>query len=437
MQQIRGAIKWWLLIIPEAVSLYAALFVALGLRNYGAVDQPGYLLHVRAFTPLFALWFLIMFIHNLFEVETFRRYTTLLFRMSSAMALNLLIAVVYFYFQPRLILTPRRLLLIDAAVSFIFLLGWNLIAKALLRRRFSGDVYLFSFANELSELEREISRHDYLGFRVKAHLNEFDLDKKIGAITGETRIILPDNLQANPKIMAIFYNLRKSGVLFYNHRDFYESLLRRVYLSQLNELWFLENISYKEKRGYNLVKRLMDIVVGIVGLAVFAATCPLIAAAIKLTAGGPIFFIQDRVGHKGRIFRIFKYKTMSGGATDTWTAPNDRRITPVGKFLRKTRLDELPQFINLLRGGVSLVGPRPEQVRLVEKLRQQIPFYDERHIVKPGITGWAQLHTYAASVEETKLKLQYDLYYVKHRSVLFDLEIIIKTIYHVFTWSGR
>jgi lipopolysaccharide/colanic/teichoic acid biosynthesis glycosyltransferase len=124
--------------------------------------------------------------------------------------------------------------------------------------------------------------------------------------------------------------------------------------------------------------------------------------------------------------------------TDTvWTKVNDPRITTVGKILRKTRIDELPQSINLLKGDISLVGPRPEQPNIVEDLKKHIPFYDERHLVKPGITGWAQLNIYAGSLEESKLKLQYDLYYIKHRSFLFDLEIILKTIYYIFTWQGR
>jgi lipopolysaccharide/colanic/teichoic acid biosynthesis glycosyltransferase len=128
---------------------------------------------------------------------------------------------------------------------------------------------------------------------------------------------------------------------------------------------------------------------------------------------------------------------MSGGATNTWTKVNDPRITKVGKILRKTRIDEWPQFINLILGTMSLVGPRPEQPHIVEDLKKQVPFYDERHLVKPGITGWAQLNIYAGSLEETKLKLQYDLYYIKHRSFLFDLEIILKTVYYIFTWKGR
>lgn len=437
MQQLRGIIKWWLFIVPEAVLLYAALFLSLTLRYHGSVAWPLYMLHTRVFTPLFIVWTLVLFVHNLFEVETFRRYTTLIFKLLSAMGVNSLIAVVYFYFQPQLTFTPRRVLLVDALVSFLFLLAWNLLSKALLRRQFMGDIYLFSFTDELAELESEIARHDYLGFRVKAHLRQSDLPHNLAAVTGGARIIVPDNLQTSPEVITMFYQLRKRGVLFHNNRDFYEWLVRRVYLSELNELWFLENIHYKEKRFYNFIKRVIDLALGIIGLVVFAVTLPFIALLIKLTTKGPIFFTQRRVGRGGRTFRIYKYKTMAGGATDTWTQPGDPRITPIGNFLRKTRLDEMPQFINLLIGDVSMVGPRPEQEGIVEKMRQLIPFYDERHIVKPGITGWAQLHTYAGSLEETKVKLQYDLYYVKHRSILFDLEIIIKTVYHVFTWSGR
>jgi lipopolysaccharide/colanic/teichoic acid biosynthesis glycosyltransferase len=148
-------------------------------------------------------------------------------------------------------------------------------------------------------------------------------------------------------------------------------------------------------------------------------------------------FVQERVGKKGQIFKVYKYRTMSGGATNTWTSVNDPRITPVGKFLRKSRIDEWPQFINLLLGTMSLVGPRPEQPHIVEQMKTQIPFFDERHLVKPGITGWAQLNIYAASVEESRLKLQYDLYYIKNRSFFFDLEIILKTVYYIFTWQGR
>ncbi len=209
-------------------------------------------------------------------------------------------------------------------------------------------------------------------------------------------------------------------------------------MSQINEIWFLENINYQEKRLYNIVKRILDVALGLIGLVFFLISLPFCAAIIKLTSQGPVFFVQERVGKKGRLFKVYKYRSMSGGATNIWTSVNDPRITGVGKFLRKSRIDEWPQFINLLLGHLSLVGPRPEQPHIAEELKKQIPFYDERHLVKPGITGWAQINNiYAGNTEETRLKLQYDLYYIKYRSFLFDLEIILKTVYYIFTWQGR
>ena len=209
-------------------------------------------------------------------------------------------------------------------------------------------------------------------------------------------------------------------------------------MSQINEIWFLENIDYREKRVYNLVKRLVDLLFGLIGFLIFIITLPVLAALIKFTSKGPVFFVQERVGLHGRLFKVFKYRTMNTGTpTNTWTSVNDPRITRFGRFLRQARLDELPQFVNLIMGNMSLVGPRPEQRHIVGELKRVVPFYDERHLVKPGITGWAQLNVYAGTVEETKIKLQYDLYYIKHRSLLFDLEVIIKTVYYIFTWRGR
>jgi lipopolysaccharide/colanic/teichoic acid biosynthesis glycosyltransferase len=184
---------------------------------------------------------------------------------------------------------------------------------------------------------------------------------------------------------------------------------------------------------YQFIKRLVDVVAAIVGGLLFVVTYPLIALLVKLSSSGPILFQQPRVGKYGKIFTLYKYRTMSGGATDTWTEDGDPRITALGQILRRFRWDELPQVINLLAGDMSLVGPRPEQPHIAEEMRRQIPFYEERHSVKPGVTGWGQLNVYARSVEETKTKLQYDLYYIKHRSLSFDLEIIAKTLYHVLT----
>jgi exopolysaccharide biosynthesis polyprenyl glycosylphosphotransferase len=432
------AITFWAILLPDLVLLYVSLYFALIIRYGNNISNEQVAAHYSAFTIIFILWMVVFFIHGLFEIDSFRRYNKLIFNLVSAMVVNSLIAVIYFYLQPNLHITPRRFLLIELILSFLLILAWHLVLKYLIKNKFIQELYLFSINSELSELEEILKAHSYLGYKVLGHLNTetiatFKIDKAAG-------IILPDNLQTNPKVAAKLYELRTLGVRFYNYKDFYEQLLRKIYLSEVNELWFLENINYEEKRFYNLTKRFFDLIFGIVGFVAFIITFPVIALAIKISdRGGEILFKQGRVGKKGKIFTVYKYRTMrSNTATNTWTSVNDPRITKFGKFLRKSRIDEWPQFINLLIGNISLVGPRPEQPHIVEDLKRKIPFYDERHLVKPGITGWAQINNiYAANTEETKLKLQYDLYYIKYRSFLFDLEIILKTIYYIFTWKGR
>jgi exopolysaccharide biosynthesis polyprenyl glycosylphosphotransferase len=406
------------------------------LRYGGGLDSAGWRVHLASFTVIHFFWLLVFFMHGLFEVSSFRRFSRVFFNLLSAMAANIVVAIIYFYFQRDLILTPRRFLLIHVGISFVLILVWHLVVKYFLKNRLNQDIYIFSFNQELKELEDEITSHNYLGFKVLGHLNEKTLTTQ--NFKKEVSIVLPDNLQAQPEVLSKFYELRKLGVGFFNHKDFYEDILRKIYLSQINEAWFLENINYKEKRFYKFVKRILDLIFGIVGTVIFLVSFPFVALLIKLTSQGPILFIQERVGQNGKLFKVYKYRSMGGPVTNTWTSVNDPRITKVGRFLRKSRIDEWPQFVNLLLGNMSLVGPRPEQPHIVESLRKQIPFYDERHLVKPGITGWAQLNNiYAGSEEETRLKLQYDLYYIKHRSFLFDAEIILKTIYYIFTWQGR
>ncbi len=359
----------------------------------------------------------------------------LFFNLLSAMVVSALVAVLYFYIQQNPAITPKRFLLTQMVIAFVLIFAWHLVIKYVLKNKLSEYIYLFSFNEELAELEKEVNNNSFLGFKLLGHLNEQSL--KNTELRKDAGMVLPDNLSAKPEVMSKFYELRTKGVNFYNHRDFYEQLLRRVYISQLSEIWFLENISYREKRFYNLAKRIVDIVAGIFGSIAFVISLPFCALLIKLNSTGPVLFVQERVGKGGKLFKVYKYRTMQGPVTNTWTSVNDPRITGFGKFLRKSRIDEWPQFYNVLVGNMSLVGPRPEQPHIVEDMKKQIPFYDERHLVKPGISGWAQLNVYAGNVEETKLKLQYDLYYIKHRSIIFDLEIILKTIYYIFTWQGR
>ena len=224
----------------------------------------------------------------------------------------------------------------------------------------------------------------------------------------------------------------------------YEEMTGRVPIHHLESDWIIRSFvdGLHVSGFYELTKRLLDILGGIVGLLIFAITCPFLSLAIILDSGLPIFYSQPRLGKGGLVFKIYKYRTMRQDAEadgeEKTTLENDPRVTRVGRFMRKTRLDELPQFWNVLRGEMSLVGPRAERPELVAEYQKQVPFYRARLLVKPGLGGWAQInYGYVASITETAVKIEYDLYYIKHRTLAMDFQIILRTIGTVLRRTGR
>ncbi len=224
----------------------------------------------------------------------------------------------------------------------------------------------------------------------------------------------------------------------------YEEMVGRVPIHHLESDWILRSFVDQARVSgfYDLIKRFIDILGGLAGLVIFAVAFPFVAIATLIDSGWPIFYSQTRLGRHGDVFRISKFRTMYQNAEEDGKArlasENDPRITRVGNFLRKTRLDELPQFWTVLRGGMSLVGPRAERPELVAEFQKQIPFYRARLLVKPGLTGWAQInYGYVANVTETAVKLEYDLYYIKQRTVIMDIQIILRTVSTVFRGIGR
>ena len=185
------------------------------------------------------------------------------------------------------------------------------------------------------------------------------------------------------------------------------------------------------RKDSNLTKRWLDIASSALSLILSLPLCLFVALAIKLDSSGPVFYRQDRVGQDGKTFTMLKFRSMRNDAEESgpkWAPINDDRITRVGRFIRKYRLDEIPQMINVLKGGMSFIGPRPERPIFVDKFAREIPYYRRRHVVKPGITGWAQIrYPYGASKEDALEKLKYDLYYIRHFSIFFDISIILET----------
>ena len=224
----------------------------------------------------------------------------------------------------------------------------------------------------------------------------------------------------------------------------YEELTQRVPVEHLESDWVIRSFvdQVRVSGTYELSKRLMDVLGAVFGCLIFAFVFPFVSLAILLESGFPIFYSQTRLGKGGKVFRIFKFRTMKQDAEEDGVVKmaeeNDPRVTRVGNFLRRTRLDETPQFLSVLRGEISMVGPRAERPELVADFQKRIPFYRARLLVKPGLTGWAQInYGYVANVRETIVKLEYDLYYIKHRTISLDFNIILRTIGTVLRRTGR
>jgi sugar transferase (PEP-CTERM system associated) len=236
-------------------------------------------------------------------------------------------------------------------------------------------------------------------------------------------------------------DIRMSGVTFDHLASVYEELTGKIAIENLRPSWLIFSGGFSKGRLLMTAKRAIDVAAGLFGLVVAAPLMALVAGAVKLSSPGPALYRQQRVGQHGRVFTVNKFRSMrqnaEAGTGAVWATKNDSRVTGVGRFIRRTRLDELPQLWNVFTGDMSLVGPRPERPEFVQALAEQIPFYGQRHIIRPGLTGWAQVrYTYGSSVEDAMEKLQYDLFYIKNLSIAFDLFIIVSTVKTVIMRKG-
>lgn len=257
-----------------------------------------------------------------------------------------------------------------------------------------------------------------------------------------SRIVLADpGSESRADVAEALIDFKFRGVKIETAVDSFERLSRKIWLEGLSPEWLIMADGFRQSKFYFGAKRFSDIVLSLFFLAITLPIALLVAMAIKWESPGPVIFEQERVGFRGRVFTLFKFRSMRQDAEKdgpVWAQESDNRITRVGAIIRKMRLDEIPQVFNVMRGDMSFIGPRPERPYFVELLKSKIRFYELRHYVKPGITGWAQvMYRYGASVEDSYQKLQYDLYYAKNVSLRLDLLILLKTVRVVVAGEGR
>jgi exopolysaccharide biosynthesis polyprenyl glycosylphosphotransferase len=442
---ISGKKETLALFLGDVVLLYFSLLATLFLREWGMPSAWSWGLHLWPFTILIGVWILVFFISGLYEKHTLILKSRLPVTVFNAQVANSFIAVLFFYFIPYFGITPKTNLFIYLVISFGLILLWRIYGDRILHPLSKQKGIIVGSGEEMKELLEEVNNNPKYGLQF---ISSIDLDRVSGVdfhdeilsrvYSEEVQIIAIDlkNEKVEP-ILPHLYNLIFSRVKFIDMYKIYEDIFDRIPLSLVRYNWFLENISTESRITYDVLKRIMDIalsfVTGVLSLVIY----PFVALAIKIDDGGSIFFGQERVGKNNKIIKVKKFRTMEDIATDVAR----KKITRVGKWLRKLRIDELPQLWSVLNGDMSMIGPRPEIPALVKNYEEEIPYYDIRHLIKPGLSGWAQLYhkdppKVVADSEKTRRKLSYDLYYIKNRSFMLDLKIALKTIKALLSRSG-
>lgn len=456
MHRISFRLRRFALVLGDFTVYQLALLLTLAVR-YRGVRESVWNLHALPFGIIGLLWVMSFYVAGLYDL-TIARNNLKFFRLYlEGMLVNLAIAFTFFYLIPVFGIAPRTNLFLHFVFSLLLGYGWRLFYNRTLGNMWFKNKLLFiGTGNEIPKIKHLLEKTSY-GFQLVAVL-QTDMDEQtenssLARYTSLEQlpmiidthkiqtILLGHRPEDIPGLRDALYKTLFTSVTLLDRAALEEILTGRVPLEYVSQTWFLEHVRENEKAWYESFKRICDVIlvipVGIIALVL----SPFIFLLIKIFSPGSIFYSQIRIGKMGKPFRIWKLRTMKQDAEaegrPQWASKGDPRITKIGAFLRAARLDELPQIWNVLRGDMSLIGPRPERPEFVQELTKQMPYYALRHLTRPGLTGWAQVKfPYAGTVEDNLKKLQYDLYYIKHRSPLLDLAILLKTIGIVLRRQG-
>jgi exopolysaccharide biosynthesis polyprenyl glycosylphosphotransferase len=439
---IGSKLKVLFLLLGDAVALYAALLLALALRYGGNFYGQFVNVHFAPFSIVFIPWLIIFYVAGLYDLRRLRNNLDFLKTLALSLMTNAAIAIILFYLVPSFGIAPKTNLFIFIFIFAVIETWWRrLFNRATSSGEAPNRVLLVGNGLAAAEIETALKENPQLGYEITTHLSEEEASQSVNALEGMAKehnvnlVVVPRELKRKGMLTRALYGLFGRGIVIIDLDNFYEIIMRKVPLADIEETWFLENIEGAAK-FYDQLKRAFEFLFAVIVGIVLLPLELLIALIVKFTSRGPAIYKQARIGKNGRDFILYKFRTMRADAERNgaqWAAKNDARVTLFGKFLRASHLDELPQLLNVIRGNLSFVGPRPERPEFVAKLKTQIPFYEVRLLIKPGVTGWAQIHHRAdLDVEDVKQKLQYDIYYLKNRSLILDLAIILKTLKSFF-----
>lgn len=437
MAAIRKSESSWLLIGDIAVFV-ASLWFALVLRNLEVPSVDYFLSHVAPFSLLFVLSVLVFFIAGLYDTYTLLMKNKVFQKVITAQIFNVVIAILFFYLVPLFDVTPKTTLALYLGVSVVLLSLWRYVIYPSFTKKSAVQVLVLAEGADIEHLQKKVDQAQGEYINIVNIVDPSSLGSEGALVELEARIrdmqisVVAVDLR-NPHIqshISSLYALIFEGVQFVNVQDLYESITDKVPLGLINESWFLEHASIEPNFIYDAIKRMMDLAISIPLFIVSLIVYPFVYVCMKIEDRGPLFYMPVRIGEAGKQIKMYKFRTMSVMDSGNQLGSNSDKITKVGKVLRVTRIDELPQLWNVIVGDLSLIGPRPEFPKLVDLYNKEIPHYNVRHLIKPGLSGWAQIHHEKPphTVEETMEKLAYDLYYIKNKSIFLDVKIALQTI---------
>lgn len=440
-----------ILILGDIVAYLFSLILTLTVR-YGELPSRALLTsHAPSFLVLFILFILISFSAGLYDKQSAFMRRNIQFLLIKVQLINAAIGIAFFYFAP-VGIAPKANLFIYFMASTAFLLFWRAVMFPVISATRPQPAILVGKGDDIEDLYEEINRNGRYGISFKEKMAPDQSADKIAAEMTEaikrtkSSIVIADlRDEAIGAAMPFLYSLIFGGVQIVDASKFYESVFDRVPLSLVGERWLVENASSAlgGRRIYDLLKRFMDVLVGSMTAVLSLIFYPFVYVAVKMEDGGPLFIKQERIGKGGKLIRILKFRSMSANDNGAY-ANGDKtelKVTRVGKFIRLTRIDELPQLWSVIMGEQSLIGPRPELPSLVSVYEEKVPYYNVRHLIKPGLSGWAQIYHrahphHSVAVDDTRDKLSYDLYYIKNRSLGLDIRIALQTVKALLSRQG-
>jgi len=440
------------LLAVDAVLFAVSLWVTLAIRNLAFPGADVFLLHLRPFSLLFAVWIIVFLFAGLYERYTRFTRGELPVVIFYAQAVNIGIAVLFFFLVPSFGIAPKTILAIYLVVSSVFIYLWRVYAFPYVRRGPQSGALLVGRADVMEEIAVEIEKNPQHALSVAGVIDTKgrDMAEVIQGLCRATDgdevsvVVVDTSDQSMSAVLPILYDraFRKEKFALADAFSAYEDIFDRSPLKLMRYELILGHVS--RASIYDRAKRLIDAISGAIGVIfTFLVVYPLVAFAIKLEDGGEVMIKTERVGQYQRPIKLIKFRSMNGNDEGKYVkGKTSLKVTKTGWIIRKFHIDEFPQFWNLLKGEISLVGPRPEMPALAAEYAARIPYYNARHLIKPGLTGWARIRHkgdphHGADVHETKTKLSYDLYYLRHRSFLLDVHIVVQTVKFLLTASGR